>query len=98
MVLFAPDHARHGSADLVRDYASFVSCRSWLVFLGTVFGQPWLGYSKNAYQNVIRTLSQGMGFAIDHTRNPHLITTSPMGYLQRTGGLVALWDEDDERS
>jgi cephalosporin hydroxylase len=96
MVLFAPDHATQGSVDSACDYARFVSCRSWLIMLGTVFGQPWLGYSKNAYQNVIRKLSEKMGFAVDNTRNPHLITTSPLGYLQRVGGLANFADEDNE--
>jgi cephalosporin hydroxylase len=83
MVLFAPDEGDWLPIEALRAYAKFVTCRSYLVFLGTALGQPWLGYSTRWYMTAIRLLVAGGHFVIDTYRNPHLVTTSPLGYLQR---------------
>ncbi|MEI9987957.1 MAG: hypothetical protein WDN69_35565 [Aliidongia sp.] len=95
LVLFAPRQEDHFPLDALRAYARFVSCRTYLIFLGSVFGQPWLGYSKNWFQKAIRALVAEAPFAIDYSRDQQLITTCPMGYLQRTGGLVSVLDDDE---
>jgi cephalosporin hydroxylase/GT2 family glycosyltransferase len=92
LVLFAPTPGDDFPADVLRAYARFVSPRSYLVFLGSVFGQPWLGYSRHWFAKAIRVLVEGAPFAIDETRTRHLITTCPMGYLQRIGN----FDPPDE--
>jgi hypothetical protein len=51
--------------------------------LNSVFGQPWIGYSKNWYQSAIKAFVAEGSFVIDQSRNRQLITTSPDGYLQR---------------
>jgi len=95
MVLYAPRPGEHIPLDGLRAYARFVSCRSYLIFLGSVFGQPWLGYSQNWFQKALRALTEEAPFVIDHSRDRHVITTCPMGYLQRTGGFVAPLDDDE---
>jgi cephalosporin hydroxylase len=83
LVLFAPDPGDHLPVDGLRAYAGFVTPRSYLVFLGTAFGQPWLGYSKQWRMTAIRRLLDWAPFSIDTGCNPHLVSTSPCGYLQR---------------
>jgi cephalosporin hydroxylase len=95
MVLYAPRPGEHIPLDGLRAYARFVSCRSYLIFLGSVFGQPWLGYSQNWFQKALRALTEEAPFVIDLSRDRHVITTCPMGYLQRTGGLVPALDDDE---
>lgn len=95
MVLYAPLPGEHIPLDGLRAYTRFVSCRSYLIFLGSVFGQPWLGYSQNWFQKALRALTEEAPFVIDYSRDRHLITTCPMGYLQRTGGFVPALDEDE---
>ncbi len=85
LVLFQPARGDHFPIAALRAYARFVSPRSYLVFLGSVFGQPWLGYSKHWYAKAIRALVDEAPFAIDETLTPHLITTCPLGFLQRIG-------------
>jgi cephalosporin hydroxylase/glycosyltransferase involved in cell wall biosynthesis len=95
MVLYAPRPGEHIPLDGLRAYARFVSCRSYLIFLGSVFGQPWLGYSQNWFQKALRALTEEAPFVIDFSRDQQLITTCPMGYLQRTGGYLPTMDEDE---
>ena len=83
LVLFAPRPDDYTPIDPLRSYARFVSCRSYLIFLGTVFGQPWLGYSKYWFQSAVKTIVREMPFVIDHSRIQQLLTVSPNGYLQR---------------
>ena len=83
LVLFAPSPGDLMPLDALRAYAGFVSYRSYLVFVGTSLGQPWLGYSTHRYVKAIQMLLRERPFAIDQECNPHFITTSPMGYLQR---------------
>jgi cephalosporin hydroxylase/glycosyltransferase involved in cell wall biosynthesis len=67
-------------------YSSFVSYRSYLVVLGTAFGQPWLGYSSNWYLAAIRRFVAASPFVIDTSMDRHWITTSPSGYLRKVAG------------
>ncbi len=83
LVLFAPAPGELLPFDALRAYAALVTARSYLIFLGTALGQPWLGYSKHFYMTAIRRLLDMEPFAIDHSANPHLVSTSPLGYLQR---------------
>ena len=93
LVLFAPSAGDHFPVAALRTYARFVSPRSYLVFLGSVFGQPWLGYSKNWFAKALRTLAAEAPFAIDETWTQHLITTCPLGFLQRIGNFAAASDD-----
>lgn len=89
LVLFAPSAGDHFPIGALRAYARFVSPRSYLIFLGSVFGQPWLGYSKHWFAKAIRTLVEEAPFAIDETWTQHLITTCPLGFLQRIGNFAS---------
>ncbi|HEY5972153.1 MAG TPA: CmcI family methyltransferase [Pseudoxanthomonas sp.] len=87
LVLFAP--ATGDVSHLVSEmqaYAQFVSYRSYLVFLGSVFGQPWLGYSSNWYLSAIRRFVAGSPFVIDESWCGHWVTTCPSGYLRKVDG------------
>lgn len=95
LVLYTPRAGEHFPIETLRAYANFVSCRSYLIFIGSVFGQPWLGYSRNWFQKAIRILVSEAPFAIDFSREQQLITTCPQGYLQRIGGFVAPAEDDD---
>jgi cephalosporin hydroxylase len=83
LVLFAPRADDYRPIDPLRAYSQFVSCRSYLICLGTVFGQPWLGYSKYWLQSALKTIAREGRFVIDRSRNQQLVTTCPDGYLQR---------------
>jgi cephalosporin hydroxylase len=91
LVLFAPRNHDYTPVEALRLYTGLVSCRSYFIFLGTVFGQPWIGYSKYWFLSAIEAVTAGSGFVIDHSRNRQLVTTCPSGYLQRIkdDGLVA---------
>jgi cephalosporin hydroxylase len=95
LVLYAPRAGDHFPIDTLRAYSRFVSCRSYLIFLGSAFGQPLLGYSKNWFLKAIQILASEAPFAIDLSRNQHLITTCPKGYLQRIGGFASAADDID---
>jgi len=95
LVLFTPSGGDHFPIEALRAYARLVSPRSYLVFLGSVFGQPWLGYSKNWFAKAIKTLVAEAPFAIDETWNQHLITTCPQGFLQRIGNFASAHDDSD---
>jgi cephalosporin hydroxylase len=90
LVLIAPSDGDYMPVALLRAYANMVSCRSYLIFLGTVFGQPWLGYSKYWFLHELRIIAAEAGFVIDYSRNQQLISICPSGYLQRiaVGDLV----------
>jgi cephalosporin hydroxylase len=92
LVLFAPRIQDSFPIAPLRAYARFVSLRSYLIFLGSVFGQPWLGYSKHWFAKAIRALVEEAPMAIDETWTRHLITTSPLGYLQRIGNFASTND------
>jgi len=97
LVLFAPREHDYAPIESLRFYASLVSCRSYLIVLGTVFGQPWLGYSKYWFLNAIKTIVEDSGLVIDHSRNRQLVTTCPSGYLQRISddGLIGAEESND---
>jgi hypothetical protein len=70
-------------------YAPFVSLRSYLVVAGSALGQPWLGYSRAWTMKAINSFADVMPFSIDQTRTGHLITSCPLGFLQRIGPVEA---------
>jgi cephalosporin hydroxylase len=83
LVIFTPLDGDHRPLESLRAYGRFVSYQSYLIFLNSVFGQPWIGYSKNWYQSAIRAFVADGSFVIDQSRNRQLITTAPGGYLKR---------------
>jgi cephalosporin hydroxylase len=85
LVLFEPAPDDLIPLDMLAAYARFVSYRSYLIFLGTVLGQPWLGYSNRWYLSAIRRfLAGGAPFVIDHSCDQQLISFCASGYLRRT--------------
>ena len=93
LVLFTPSAGDMLPIEALSAYAKFVTSRSYLVFMGTAFGQPWLGYSKYWFQSAIKTIAAESGFVIDHSRNQQLITTCPNGYLQKISDDAAHVDD-----
>ncbi len=84
LVLFRPEADDSTPGDALMALSRFVSFRSYLVFLGSVLGQPWLGYSTNWYRTAIRGFVRQHGdFVVDASRELHMVTSSPSGYLQR---------------
>ncbi|SFK88185.1 Glycosyl transferase family 2 [Rhodanobacter glycinis] len=89
LVLLAIDAMPTVSTELLKAWGSLVSHRSYLVCLGTVFGQPWLGYSTRQPLRMIRDfIADTPAFVIDRSRTRQLISTSPYGYLRKVGGSV----------
>jgi hypothetical protein len=76
-------------------WGSMVSYRSWMICLGTLFGQPWLGYSIHEHLQTIREFTRAnQHFAIDRHQTSQLISTCPSGYLRRVGGQVTAANYD----
>jgi cephalosporin hydroxylase/glycosyltransferase involved in cell wall biosynthesis len=92
LVIFTPPGGDHRPLESLRAYGRFVSYHSYLIFLNSVFGQPWIGYSKNWYKSAIKAFVAQAPFVIDQSRNRQLITTAPGGYLQR------LFEDDGDDS
>jgi cephalosporin hydroxylase len=91
LVLFEPAPEDLMPVDMLAAYARFVSYRSYLVFVGTVLGQPWLGYSNRWYLTAIRRfLAGGAPFVIDHSYDQQLTSICASGYLRRTGHAICL--------
>jgi cephalosporin hydroxylase len=89
VVLFEPAPDDPMPVDMLTAYARLVSYRSYLVFVGTVLGQPWLGYSNRWYMAAIRQfLASGAPFVIDHSFDEQLVSVCAGGYLHRTGQAV----------
>jgi cephalosporin hydroxylase len=88
MVIYAPRKQDHLPLDVLHAYADFVSLRSYLIVAGSASGQPWLGYSRSWLMKAINTFADVAPFAIDLTRTQHLITSCPIGFLQRIGPLA----------
>lgn len=89
LVLLAIDRIHEASAQWLAAWSTLVSHRSYLVCLGTVAGQPWLGYSTRQPLRTIREfIAANPAFVIDRSRTRQLISTSPCGYLRKTGGSV----------
>ena len=95
MVLLSPNSGEVAQlVSEIQSYSRYVSYRSYLVVLGTVFGQPWLGYSSNWYLAAIRRFVASSPFAMDASMDRHWVTTSPCGYLRRVGGRISAADYD----
>ena len=87
LVLHVAGSASVFSVESLRAYGALVSYRSWLICLGTLFGQPWLGYSSHEHLQTIRQFSAGDSpFVIDRSWNRQLISSCPGGYLRKVGG------------
>lgn len=81
--------AAHFTTEVLQAYGNLVSHRSYLVCLGTVFGQPWLGYSRHQHLRTVREfLDGGHGFVVDRSHQRQLLTACPSGYLRKVGGAM----------
>jgi cephalosporin hydroxylase len=83
MVLYAPEPGVGRPYDALVAFSKFVSLRSYLIFLGTVLGQPWLGYSRNWFQFTIQKFLPDSGFKIDAVWDQEPLTACYSGYLRR---------------
>jgi hypothetical protein len=83
LVLYVPEVGIGFPVDALRAYSKFVSPRSYLIVLGTVLGQPWLGYSKRWYLFAIDTFLPDSGFKIDAGWDQDPLSTCAFGYLRR---------------
>ncbi|MGH8156484.1 MAG: CmcI family methyltransferase [Rhodanobacter sp.] len=89
LVLHAAGSAVGFSNESLQAYGALVSYRSYLVCLGTLFGQPWLGYSIHQHMQTIREFTRGDSpFVVDRSWTRQLISTCPGGYLRKIGGAV----------
>lgn len=92
LVVLSPHHGdidSDGLADRLQFYAHFVSYRSYMVVTGTVFGQPWLGYSSHWVLAAIKRFVAVSQFRIDSSMDRHWISTSPHGFLRKVDGSLA---------
>ena len=86
LVFFAVESTNNFSAATLQTWGGLVSHRSFLICLGTVFGQPWLGYSSRQYVRTIREFAAGDSpFVIDRSWTRQLVSTCPYGYLRKVG-------------
>ena len=95
LVLHVAGSASVFSVESLRAYGALVSYRSYLICLGTLFGQPWLGYSSHEHMQTIRQFSAGDSpFVIDRSWNRQLVSSCPGGYLRKVGGgsTAAIYD------
>lgn len=84
VVVFEPAKHDHIPLEALDAYGSFVSVDSYLVVLGTVIGQPWLGYSKNWRRKAIGLfIDRTPSFVVDPSFEQHLVTVCAGGYLKR---------------
>lgn len=89
LVLVATEPANSFTRDTLRAYGALVSHRSYLVCLGTLFGQPWLGYSRHEHQRTVQDfVDNEYAFVIDRSRQRQWLSTCPSGYLRRVGGAL----------
>jgi cephalosporin hydroxylase len=88
LVLFEPSEADELPIDTLAAYAELVSWGSYLVFLRSGIGQPYLGYSRNWRLAAIHRLVARGAFSIDPSFEGQLLTLCPRGFLRRTAGLV----------
>lgn len=87
LVLHATGDSENFSLASLQAYGALVSYRSYLVCLGTLFGQPWLGYSSRQHLSTIREFTGGYSpFVVDRGMTRQLISTCPSGYLRKVGG------------
>lgn len=95
LVLHAANPDAAFSSATLQAWGTLVSYRSWLVCPGTLFGQPWLGYSTHQYLQAIREFTSGdPSFVIDRSWNRQLISTCPSGFLRKVGGTVTATNYD----
>jgi len=88
-VLHAVDSTDNFSPTTLQTWGQLVSHRSFLICLGTVFGQPWLGYSNRQHFRTIREFATGNSpFVIDRSWTRQLVSTCPYGYLRKVGGNI----------
>jgi cephalosporin hydroxylase len=92
LVLFDGPDKPGVPVDELRAYAGFVSYGSYLVYLNTALGQPFLGYSNRWPTKAIRMLTEGGRYAVDQNLSQTFASTCPNGYVRRVGGLVELAD------
>jgi cephalosporin hydroxylase len=84
VVLFEPQSDDFRPVEEIKTYARFVSFHSYFVFLGTVLGQPWLGYSRYWFAAAIRQfLQQEPTFVRDPTKDEQIALMCAQGYLKR---------------
>lgn len=96
LVLYATGPHTGFSVESLEAWGSMVSYRSWLICTGTLFGQPWLGYSIHEHLQTIREFTRANpSFVIDRQQTSQLISTCPSGYLRRVGGQVTAATYDD---
>jgi cephalosporin hydroxylase len=89
LVLLAVDGTENFSPATLQAWGGLVSHRSFLICLGTVFGQPWLGYSSRQHFRTIREFATGDSpFVIDRSWTRQLVSTCPYGYLRKVGGNI----------
>lgn len=95
LVLHTAGSAASFSLASLQAYGALVSYRSYLICLGTLFGQPWLGYSSRQHLQTIHEFTSGDSpFVIDRGWNRQLISTCPSGYLRKVGGTVTAENYD----
>jgi len=95
LVLFEAPDAPGAPTEELRRYAGLVSYRSYIVYLNTGLGQPWIGYSDRWPKDAIRKLTTGSArYAVDTRFDEQLGSTSPQGFIQRVGGLAELAKDD----
>jgi hypothetical protein len=95
LVLFDGPDGPGAPTEALRRYAGLVSYRSYIVYLNTALGQPWIGYSNRWPKNAIRTLTtESSRYAVDPRFDEQLGSTSPKGFIQRVGGLAELTEDD----
>jgi cephalosporin hydroxylase len=95
LVLHAAGSTASFSLASLQAYGALVSHRSYLICLGTLFGQPWLGYSSHQHLQTIHEFTSGDSrFVIDRGWNRQLISTCPSGYLRKVGGAVTAANYD----
>ena len=73
----------------LRACAAFVSLRSYLVCIGTAWGQPWLGYSDRWVKSALDAFLREAPFTVDRARTEHFVTSCPCGFLQRIGPILS---------
>lgn len=89
LVLHAAGDAGRFNGATLAAWGKLVSHRSYMICVGTVFGQPWLGYSTRQHYKTLREFTEGNPmFVIDRSWTRQLITTCPYGYLRKIGGGV----------
>lgn len=95
LVLYAPMAQTSLTMSSLHAWGQLVSHRSWLICVGTVFGQPWLGYATQQHLHAIRDFTAGKSpFVIDRSWNGQLLSTNPSGYLRKVGGATTAANYD----